>query len=174
MFSNIYNKNCPLSFTFKIKNKNKNNVHSFWLNKKNKNAIKKNEKQYKDSIRINSRHNIAKYKKYRNKFNIMIRRQQNHFMHTFLYHNKTWKKILSLINKNNNDTIPDNLYIQDYLIDKSYREQAFNDFCASIGSVISKSIPSVEDNSFYKYLKEPIINSFYFHQIIINDIYIMH
>ena len=31
IFSNLYNKNCPLSFTLKIKNKN--NVHSFWLNK---------------------------------------------------------------------------------------------------------------------------------------------
>ena len=42
-------------------------------------------------------------------------------MHTFLYqsHNETWKKIKTLINKNNKDTIPDDLYIQDTLIDKS-------------------------------------------------------
>ena len=173
IFSNLYNKNCPLSFTLKIKNKNKNNAHSFWLNKKIKNAIKKKEKLYKDSIRINSQHNIEKYKKYRNKLNIMIRRQKNHVMHTFLYqsHNETWKKIKTLINKNSKDTIPDNLYIQDSLIDKSDRAQAFNDLFASIGSDISKSIPSVDDNSFYKYLKEPIINSFYFNQITKNDIY---
>ena len=63
------------------------------------------------------------------------------------------------------------MYIQDSLIDKSDRAQAFNYLFASIGSDISKSIPSVEGNSFYKYLKEPIINSFYFHQITKNDIY---
>ena len=44
-------------------------------------------------------------------------------------------------------------------------------FFVSIVSDISKSIPSVEGNSFYKYLKEPIINSFYFHQITKNYIY---
>ena len=70
----------------------------------------------------------------------MIRRQKNHVMHTFLYqsHNETWKKIKTLINKNSKDTIPDNLYIQDSLIDKSDRAQAFNDFVASIGSDISR------------------------------------
>ena len=80
----------------------------------------------------------------------------------------------NVINKNSKDTIPDNLYIQDSLIDKSDRAQAFNDFFASIGSDIIKSILSVKDNSFYKYLKEPIINSFYFHQITKNYIYIMY
>ena len=75
------------------------------------------------------------------------------------------EKIKTLINKNSKDTIPDNLYIQDSLIDKSDRAQAFNYFFACIGSDISKSIPSVEDNTFYKYLKESIINSFYIHQI---------
>ena len=35
----------------------------------------------------------------------------------------------------------------------------------SIGYDISKSIPSVESNSFYKYLKEPIINSFHFFKL---------
>ena len=105
----------------------------------------------------------------------MIRRQTNHCMHTFLYqsHNETWKKIKTLINKNTKDTIPDNLYIQDSLIDKSDRAQALMIFFASIGSDISKSIPSVEDNSFYKYLKEPIINSFYFIKLQ-KMIYIMH
>ena len=93
-------------------------------------------------------------------------------MHTFLYQsrNETWKKIKSLKNKNSKDTIPDNLYIQDSLIDKSDRAQAFNDFVASILSDICKSIPSVVGNSFYKYLKEPIINSFIKLQ---NMIYIM-
>ena len=62
MFSNIYNKNYPLSITLKIKNKNKNNVHSFWLNNKIKNAIKKIAKLYKVSIIINSQHNIEKTK----------------------------------------------------------------------------------------------------------------
>ena len=87
------------------------------------------------------------------------------------------KKIKTLINKNSKDTIPDNLYIQDSLIDKSDRAQAFNDFFASIGSDISKSIPSVEGNSFYKYLKEPI--RFYLLIVFIfiklqKIIYIMH
>ena len=44
---------------------------------------------------------------------------------------------------------------------------------ASIVTDISKSIPSVEGNSFYKYLKEPINNSLYIHQIT-KMIYIMH
>ena len=41
-------------------------------------------------------------------------------MHNFMYQsrNETWEKIKTLINKNSNDTIPDNLYIQDSLIDK--------------------------------------------------------
>ena len=83
----------------------------------------------------------------------MIRRQQHHCMHNFLYQscNETWKQIKNVINKNSKDTIPDNLYIHDSLIDKSDRAQAFNIFFASIGSYISKSIPSVEGNSFYKY-----------------------
>ena len=60
----------------------------------------------------------------------MIRRQQNHVMHTFLYqsHNETWKKVKTLINKNSKNTIPDNLYIHDSLIDTSDIAQAFNDF----------------------------------------------
>ena len=93
----------------------------------------------------------------------MIRRQQNYFVHTFLYksHNETWKIIKTLKIKNSKDTIPDNLYIQDSLIDKSDRTQDFSDFLSSIGSDISKSIPSVEGNSFYKYLKELIIKFLY-------------
>ena len=61
MFSNLYNKNCPLSITLKTKNKNKNNLHSFWIIK-NKNSIQKKVKLYKGSIRINSQRNITKYK----------------------------------------------------------------------------------------------------------------
>ena len=88
-------------------------------------------------------------------------------MHIFLYQicNETWEKIKNLINKNSKDTIPDNLYIQDSLIDNSDIAQDFNDLFAYIGSDISKYIPSIEGNSCYTYLKEPIINSFYFHQI---------
>ena len=95
------------------------------------------KKLYRDSLTLKNTVSIARYKRYRNKVNAIIRLQMNAAYKQFFCNNNCsdrWVKIKKLTDHKKYNTIPDDIFYGNNTFRKFERINAFNTFSSSIAT----------------------------------------
>uniref|UniRef100_A0A3B5QAJ9 Reverse transcriptase domain-containing protein n=1 Tax=Xiphophorus maculatus TaxID=8083 RepID=A0A3B5QAJ9_XIPMA len=143
IFKAFYDKNCPI-VTCNYRQKNK---HKPWITKGIHNACKKKNNLYKQFIKYKTVEAEQKYKSYKNKLTIIMRKCKTDYYSKILENNKLnikgiWKTLHSLIRKNSSNTTHPKYIIYN---DKTLNEKVgivngFNEYFVNVGPTLAEQI----------------------------------
>ena len=172
-FDNIYKECIPLK---KCNGNRKKEPMSPWITKGLLKSINKKNKLYKQYLNSPSKERLQKFKTYKNKLNMLIRKsKRSHFFTKFeLAKNdmkKTWNTINNIIGKGQKQSLHSKFKDEcgSVFTDPQDILNKFNDFFVNIGPKLASNIQNTGKN-YYDYLKGVNPSSMYLKPIVEMDI----
>ena len=156
-----FNKCCP-EREVEIQTNNKNSKP--WFTKGLKNACRKKNHLYKESIKSKSTTDEIKYKMYKNKLTTIIRNCEKKYYDTLFENNKgnikkTWEVINSLVRPKSKDPDEYKDLIKNGKTKKDVANE-FNDFFSNVGPNLAKQIKTTHQ-TYETFMKQRISNTMF-------------
>ena len=172
-FEIIYDECIPLK---KCKVNKKKVPLSPWITKGLLKSINKKNKLYKVYLRSPTNGNLQKFKAYRNKLNMLIRKSKRNYFFMKFEKSKnnmkeTWREINTIIGKGKRQSPQSKFWGDDgnVITDSQDISNHFNDFFVNVGPKLSSDIQNTGKN-YYDYLHNMRSSSMYMKPIVELDI----
>ena len=164
IYQNIYNKCCPL---VQIKSKRKDS-NKPWMTNGLLNACKKKNLLYKHFLINKDLNSEARYKKYKNKLQMILRNTEKKYYSELLNAckndmKKTWNVINSVLNRSSKTNSAHDKFVKDghIITGKHNISNEFNDYFVNIGSNLAQKIDNVPNSDYSLFMSEKVKNSMY-------------
>ena len=172
-FDTLYNECVPLK---KCTNNRRKEPMSPWITKGLLKSINKKNKLYKQYLHSPSNKGLQKFKTYKNKLNMLIRKAKRKYFFSKFEQSKnnmkqTWNTINNILGRGKKQSAHNKFKddIGNVFINPEDISNQFNDFFVNVGPKLASNIQST-GKSYFEYLKNPINSSMYMKPIVEMDI----
>ena len=172
-FDTVYNECVPLK---KCTNNRRKEPMSPWITKGLLKSINKKNKLYKQYLHSPSNKGLQKFKTYKNKLNMLIRKAKRKYFFSKFEQSKnnmkqTWNTINNILGPGKKQSAHNKFKddIGNVFIKPEDISNQFNDFFVNVGPKLASNIQST-GKSYFEYLKNPINSSMYMKPIVEMDI----
>lgn len=161
-FKNVYDSNCV-----KRKINYRNIPRKSWLTKSLLKCIKKKNRLYKEFCRYRNESTERKFKTYRNKLNLVLRKVKKQFYCDMLHQNrnnlsKVWKTINGLLGRQKKELPSYFIKKGEKITDNQIIVEEFNSFFSNIAADIKANHLQTSNKHFSSYLPSKCKNSIFF------------
>lgn len=172
----LYDKHCPL-VSFKYKKKNKNMKP--WITKGLANACKKKNNLYRDYITQRTKNAEMKYKVYKNKLVVILRKAKKDYYNKLFQENKNnikgiWNIFKEVLGNKNTPLDRPNYFIKNNQVveDKTEVVNEFNSFFVNVGPTLANLIRKNDDPEYEEAWKgeNRVVNSIFLADTTIKEI----
>ena len=172
-FDKLYNECVPL----KKCNGNRKKEPIFpWITKGLLKSINKKNKLYKHYLNSPSKERLQKFKTYKNKLNMLIRKSKRSYFYSKFEHakndmRKTWKAINNVLGRSQKQTSQSKFRDEcgNCITNSEDISNGFNDFFVNIGPKLASEIHSTGKN-YYDYLGDMKTSNMFFKPIVERDV----
>ena len=172
-FDTLYNECVPLK---KCTNNRRKEPMSPWITKGLLKSINKKNKLYKQYLHSPSNKGLQKFKTYKNKLNMLIRKAKRKYFFSKFEQSKnnmkqTWNTINNILGRGKKQSAHNKFKddIGNVFVNPEDISNQFNDFFVNVGPKLASNIQST-GKSYFEYLKNPINSSMYMKPIVEMDI----